>query len=275
MSRWFRVYDGLVEDPKVQRLPAETFKGLINLWCLTSKNNGALPSDEDIAFSLRMKIDRVKKLVGDLRAAGLLDEDEDGRRPHKWSERQFKSDSSTTRVKEFRNRKRNGPGNVDETLHETPPDTETETDSSEAKASGAEAPPTGFEEDDRSRLFGAARHWLEKQTGQSTKQVRSLQGRWLKLVGDDATAVLEVIRRAKDLNVAEPVAWIEAALRGSTAPAVRRDDGVTDQYGNRIDWDARASFFAKSGMWLEEWGDPRRSIPAEHRSKFSKLMEAA
>lgn len=146
---------------------------------------------------------------------------------------------------------------------------------SEANASGAFAPSNEFEEDDRTRLFGPARYWLEKQTGQSTKQIRSLQGRWLKIVGDDATAVLEVIRRAKDLNVAEPIAWIEAALRGSMPAAVRRDDGVTDQYGNRIDWDARASFFAKTGLWLDEWGDPRRSIPAEHRSKFSKLMEAA
>lgn len=146
---------------------------------------------------------------------------------------------------------------------------------SEAKASGAVAPPTEFEEDDRTKLFGPGRQWLEKQTGQSTKQVRTLIGRWLKLVGDDATAVLAIVRRAKDLNIAEPIAWIEAALRGSIAPAAHRDDGVTDRHGHRIDWDARAIFFAKSGMWLEEWGDPKRSIPAEYRSKFSKLMEAA
>ena len=43
MTRWFRVYDDLVDDPKVQRLDPSLFKALINLWCLTSANGGVLP----------------------------------------------------------------------------------------------------------------------------------------------------------------------------------------------------------------------------------------
>ena len=42
-ERWFRLYEGVVNDPKLQRLPAETFRGLINLWCVTSANGGKLP----------------------------------------------------------------------------------------------------------------------------------------------------------------------------------------------------------------------------------------
>jgi len=30
MSRWFRLYDDLVDDPKIQRLPGETVKALLN-----------------------------------------------------------------------------------------------------------------------------------------------------------------------------------------------------------------------------------------------------
>ncbi len=92
MSRWFRCYDDLVDDPKVQQLPAETFKSLINLWCLTSQNNGSLPPIAHIAFKLRMKAEKVSKLLGMLRIAGLLEDEGSVTRPHNWNARQFKSD---------------------------------------------------------------------------------------------------------------------------------------------------------------------------------------
>jgi hypothetical protein len=41
MTHWFRVYDDVVDDPKVQRLEPSLFKALINLWCLTSANSRA------------------------------------------------------------------------------------------------------------------------------------------------------------------------------------------------------------------------------------------
>jgi hypothetical protein len=43
---------------------------------------------------------------------------------HAWDKRQYKSDTSTERVKRFRERS----SNATETVNETPPDTETETD---------------------------------------------------------------------------------------------------------------------------------------------------
>lgn len=136
MSRWFRVYDDLVDDPKVQRLSAENFRALVNLWCLTSRNGGTLPPADDIAFSLRMRPDKVAALLAGLRNAGLLDDEmtENGNvtRPHNWQRRQFKSDVSTGRVKRHRERQ----GNVSSTVSETPPDTETdtETDSSSLRS---------------------------------------------------------------------------------------------------------------------------------------------
>lgn len=128
MSRWFRVYEDMVDDPKVQRLPAPLFKTLVNLWCLASSHGGALPSVSDIAFKLRMSEAAADKAIRDLIGAGLIDEFEDCYRPHNWNGRQFKSDSSTPRVKKHRNAKRNAPGSDDETLHGTPPETETDTE---------------------------------------------------------------------------------------------------------------------------------------------------
>ena len=78
----------------------------------------------DIAFKLRVSEAAAGKAIRDLANAGLIDEFEDCYRPHNWNGRQFKSDSSTTRVQKHRNAKRN----ADETLHETPPETETDTE---------------------------------------------------------------------------------------------------------------------------------------------------
>ena len=82
MSRWFRVYDDLVDDPKVQRLPGETVKSLLNLWCLASQNDGMLPAADDIAFKLRMTPSKVAKLLSVLGECGLIDSDEESLENH-------------------------------------------------------------------------------------------------------------------------------------------------------------------------------------------------
>jgi len=122
MSRWFRVYNELVDDPKVQRLEPSLFKALVNLWCLASANEGTLPPVDEIAFKLRMKPEKARRVLTELRTAGLLDDDATGTHPHNWAARQFMSDGSTPRVKRFREGRRN----VSPAVSETTPDTETE-----------------------------------------------------------------------------------------------------------------------------------------------------
>jgi hypothetical protein len=122
MTRWFRVYDDLIDDPKVQRLDPSLFKALINLWCLASTNHGVLPPIDEIAFKLRMKPEKAQRVVTELRAPGLIDDDEMGARPHNWDARQFISDGSTSRVKRFRERHRN----VSTAISETAPETDAE-----------------------------------------------------------------------------------------------------------------------------------------------------
>lgn len=141
MSRWLRLYDDLVDDPKVQRLPGDLFKALINLWCITSQNDGALPPTADIAFKLRISVAKVEATIAGLRNAGLIDDDGNGNlAPHNWNGRQFKSDVSTERVQRFRKRPRNVSSTVSETPPETPPDTEQNRTESETDA--ADAAPT-------------------------------------------------------------------------------------------------------------------------------------
>jgi DNA-binding transcriptional ArsR family regulator len=130
MSRWFRVHDDLVDDPKIQRLPGDMVKALLNLWCLASQNDGMLPAADDIAFKLRMTPSKVAKLLSVLGECGLIDSDEEGLRPHNWNARQYKSDvtdpTAALRQKAYRDRNKNRDDDRNATVTVTDTRAETE-----------------------------------------------------------------------------------------------------------------------------------------------------
>lgn len=229
MSRWFRVYDDLVDDPKVQRLSAENFRALINLWCLASKGEGLLPPLEDIAFKLRVSEDKATRLLADLSKAGLLVNDETGTSPHKWGARQFKSDVSNERVKRHRERQRN----VTSPVTVTPPDTEADTEAervvSETNVSGAAAPAEIVPVDARTALFRDGVSAVRTMTGKGDGPVRAIVGKWLKEARDDCQVVLEIILAAADMRPADPVGWITKSLQ-ARKPQV--DPAILDKNGN-------------------------------------------
>lgn len=160
MSRWWRAYDDALDNPKLQRLPAELFRTWFNVCCIASKYGGKLPKMADLAFMLRMPEKQATLAIASLMAAGLIDKGEDGSySPHNWNARQFKSDDVTERVKKHREKRRgNVTCNVSVPLPETPPETETETDTKEADASlegaGASAAPEAPVIPRRSNDFG-------------------------------------------------------------------------------------------------------------------------
>lgn len=129
-ARWFRFYDEVVDDPKVQTLPCEVFRAWVNILCIASKNDGVLPSFAKIAFHLRCDETMVERIVDRLLNDGLIDRRNGGVNgyhyaPHGWDKRQYKSDTSTDRVKRFRQRK-----------GETAPETETESEDNTNVLSG-------------------------------------------------------------------------------------------------------------------------------------------
>src|SRR5262249_61422215 len=99
MSRWFRVYNELVDDPKVQRLEPSLFKALVNLWGLASANEGTLPPVDEIAFKLRMKPEKARRVLTELRSAGRVDEEATRTHPPNWAGRQVMTDGSKPRGK--------------------------------------------------------------------------------------------------------------------------------------------------------------------------------
>jgi len=140
-NTWFRAYSEALDDPKVQRLHPTLFKAWFNLLCLASQHDGKLPSNDDIAFRLRISAQDAAQYVDELILAGLVDIDRNGARtPHNWETRQFVSDTSTERVRKHRKHKKKIEGNVSEALPETPPEqSRAETEQKEEVV--ADAPP--------------------------------------------------------------------------------------------------------------------------------------
>jgi hypothetical protein len=142
---WFRYHVSDLDNPAVQRLPGDLFKIRLNLLCLASRQRqaGALPSLDDIAFALRLPAEELERATDDLVERGFLARTETGFAFVDWSARQFLSDSSTPRVKRFRERRRNVSEDDNETFSqprrnraETPSDSDsdTDTDSQNARA---------------------------------------------------------------------------------------------------------------------------------------------
>jgi hypothetical protein len=140
MSHWFRVYDDLVDEPKIQRLEPSLFKALINLWCLTSANRGVLPPINEIAFKLRMKPQKAQRVLDALKAAGLFEDDEKGTHPHNWEGRQYKSDvedpTAAERMRRYRNKPRNGSVARPVTLRFSETETDTEAEKARSPSQG-------------------------------------------------------------------------------------------------------------------------------------------
>lgn len=132
MSRWFRVYDDIVDDPKVQLLSPELFRTWINVLALASKHGGKLPPLQQIAFSLRVSPTDMQRRLDDLILGGLIDIQPDKSFvPHNWRKRQWLSDDSGERVKKHRTRKalkqqEKTACNADVTVTVTTPDSESD-----------------------------------------------------------------------------------------------------------------------------------------------------
>src|ERR1043166_5806380 len=108
-GRWFRFYDSVPHDAKVQQLSDRHFRAWVSILCLASQHDGVLPSTATIAFALRCRESDVGAILDDLAQCGLLDRTEEaGWSPHNWRQRQFKDPTGAARARRYRQRKRGG-----------------------------------------------------------------------------------------------------------------------------------------------------------------------
>lgn len=258
MSRWCRLYESVLHDPKVQRLPGETFKGLINLWCLASASDGVLPPIEDIAFALRTTESKAQALIDHLHDVGLLDVTDDGLQPHNWNGRQFKSDVSTNRVRQFRERKKDVPRNSDETFRETPLEqSRAETESERKKASLRSGKKSAIDELqptlDAEHARAVIEHRQKIRKPLTPHAAKLLAGKFAKCPNPNEAA---------DAMIANGWQGFEPDWVTSRSPSAQSGEGVPD-------WDARLEYAQKNG-WRHEWGD-KLDIPADYRERFKGI----
>ncbi len=253
-SVWFRFYNNVAHDPKVQRLSGDKFKAWVNMLCLASENGGILPNVADLSYALRMPEEAVSDLLNEFYRLILLDEIEvDGGpmayTPHNWSSRQFKSDVSTERVKRFRETKRNV----------SPPKTETliteQNRTEQSKAVRSATPPN---ED-----FLTLKKVYPKRAGNYAWKAAERKFNSLVKTGVDPQAI---IAAAKRLGVTlksrigtefipMPPSWlnsedfVECAVQAFDAPQA-------------TDWDAVCSQFKRFGSWSKHAPGPGPESPA-------------
>lgn len=128
---WFRLYTRMVDDEKVRLLAFEDRWHFVALCCL--KGDGLLDEPNDdlrqrkIAVKLGVQIRELDEIGRRLQEVGLVD---DNLNPLAWDDLQFRSDSSTERVRKYREKtkpsKVKRPRNVSVTGQDKDTDTDTE-----------------------------------------------------------------------------------------------------------------------------------------------------
>jgi hypothetical protein len=184
---------------------------------------------------------RAALLVTELHHAGLLDKVDGGFAPHNWAGRQYQSDSSTKRVRDFRDRKKReggATGNVSPDVPVTPPEqSRTETEQNRADA------PRAVQVD---LVEEALRADLREVLGSNFDLSRVAD--WLDK-GYDSGMVREVVRdlRRRKPDIAS-LAYFDAALadrhaRRSETPAERATAAAT------VDWNQTIAMYVRGGYW--------------------------
>lgn len=133
--QWFRLYNRMIDDEKLGLLAFEDRWHFVALCCLKSSElldeEASDIRTRKVAYKLGVQVRELDEIARRLREVGLIDEDMN---PIAWDTLQFKHETSTKRVREYRKRqkaKENQGGNGTkqrETVSETPPETETETE---------------------------------------------------------------------------------------------------------------------------------------------------
>ena len=241
MSRWFRFYDDAVNDPKIIKLSDDIFRAWVNLLCVASKHDGALPAVDDVSIILRVKASRAAAIIAELVSCGLLDKTEKGFAPHNWNGRQYKSDVSTERVKRFRNGQRN--------VSETPPDTEQKQITEQKIPAVAKAPPVDVDFEDFWKSY-------PRREGANPKEPAAKLFRAAVKGGENPRVIVAgakecAIREAK--NVGTP--YIPQAVKWLRDKRWQDYNVKADQPSGEMDWENTIAFYAKTKHW-SRWAGP-------------------
>jgi hypothetical protein len=114
-QEWLRLHRRTVNNPKLQKLGLEVVGFWTNCLCL-SDDEGYLPDVADIAWAMRVSETVAETFLVTLQGNKLIVRVGGGRlRLHDWDDHQKRSDSSTDRVRKFREKRQKHNETLDET----------------------------------------------------------------------------------------------------------------------------------------------------------------
>jgi hypothetical protein len=274
-GRWLRLYEEVIDDPKILALPKSLRWPWIALLCIASKHGGLLPDMEHTALLLRVSKRNAADLVARLHEAGLLDAKGDSFEPHNWNGRQYKSDqgdhTAAQRMRKFRSKLNSGVTVAQRNGSVTAlrPESESETESEQvgllvgAEATDQPTDPPTFQIDEKAegdlraeiaQLFAAA-----GRPPVDTKRVSM----WL-AQGYDAALVRGVIAaRMSRKGAITTLRYFDDALReaagvraGDHAPVSTSTPRNATQPGPAPEWEIEqaVAFYARTQVWSRHAG---------------------
>jgi len=271
MSRWLRINEDCIDNPKILKLPEALRWQWVALLCVASKNDGVLPPLDDVALCLRVPEAKAAEFITKLVKAKLIDKDGDVFVPHNWSKRQYKTDGSdptnAKRQKRYRDRHRNDSNGVtdngsnDVTVKRPEAEQKTETEQSRAAA-----PPLN----DVVKREAALRLQAEALFRGYGQQVPNLDrcGIWLGLGHQPnliVAAIEKVLKRGKPITALD---YFDGAIRDAHAKPPMPVSGMAEVVDlSRINWDATVKLWrGNQSIWPRgigsEPGQPGCKCPA-------------
>ena len=136
---WFRLYSEFAHDPKIQMLPEAMQRRYVMLMCLKCSETLETLHETEIAFQLRLSEAELIETKQLFVSKNFIDKQWN---LLNWDKRQFVSDSSTMRVRKYRDKKKQ-PSNADETLQKRQSnaiDTDTDTEQKHKKTTVVATP---------------------------------------------------------------------------------------------------------------------------------------
>lgn len=227
---WFRLYDEIMDDPKLVLLTDAKCWGYVRLLCVANRQpvRGTLPSVKHIAAHLRMKPGAVESLLKELIECGLVDEDPSTKALaiHGWEKRQRQSDDAAGRMSRIRSERKFG--TCSEHVRPKPEPhacaSETETDTETNQLSPL--PPRGGGRD-RPDLDQPEKPNAVASTPEQTAEVVELSTAVFAPLGADTW-----VSRCQGYCALWPADWVKA-LVPLVAEKLRNDPFTGDAYGRK------------------------------------------
>ena len=101
--QWFRFYNDFLHNSKVQLLSEKDQRRYVMMLCMKSCNRDETLQKRDLLFHLRVTETELDETIDNLQRENLITKDLE---IVNWSERQYVSDSSTERVRKYREKKK-------------------------------------------------------------------------------------------------------------------------------------------------------------------------